>query len=61
MIGGHPHGHHPIVSEVEKGEVHEEDVPKELRPRPLEPYHGVNADAVNYSLTKYVGNLNRHL
>lgn len=48
------HSHHPIESEVQEGEVHEEEVPKELANCPIKSNHGVYYNSIYDGLDKNV-------
>jgi hypothetical protein len=54
-------GHHSVEREVEKGEVHEEEVPEEFGNCPLEPDHGVHYDPVYDGLSQSVWEFNDNL
>lgn len=46
VVRRYGHCHHPIQSEIQQGEVCEENVPEELNHGPLEPDHSIHYDAV---------------
>ena len=61
VIGCDCCSHHPIETEVQEGEEHEEDVPKELCHSPIKPNHGINYDPIYDRLDKNVRDLNHSL
>ena len=52
------HSHHAIECEIEKGEVHEEEVPEEFGNCPFEPNHRVHYDPVYGGLSQSVWEFN---
>jgi len=55
------HSHHAIECEIEKGEVHEEEVPEEFGNCPFEPNHRVHYDPVYGGLSQSVWEFNGNL
>lgn len=53
--------HHPIESEVEESEIHEEEVPKELAKSPIKSNHGVYYNSIYDGLDENVWKLNDNL
>lgn len=61
MVWGNTHSHHSIKSEEQEGEVHEEEIPKELHNCPFKSNHGVHYNPIHDRLDENVRELNHNL
>lgn len=61
LIWGNSNGHHTIEGEVQEGEIHDEQVPKELGSCPFKSNHSIDNDTIGNRLHKDIRDFNENL